>query len=133
MTFQSIYVTDGSTAYAFYSYADGGMKFVDGFQFIGLVIDGYVDGQDDSEDGAVLRSPDVNFVFKGNNRSSPSEIQHSLLLTSKNDNYETESSNIFFFFDVKNSRKLIQIRFNVSTYLYYNVGLHWTLCCSTEQ
>jgi len=73
------------------------MKFVDGFQFIGLIIDGYVDGQDDSEDGAVLRSPDVNFVFKGNNRSSPSEMQHRLLITIKNDNYETESSNILFF------------------------------------
>ncbi|WAR04750.1 MLP-like protein [Mya arenaria] len=63
-TFQSIYVTDGVRAYAFYSYKDGGMTFMSGSQFIGLIVDGYAEGEDNTADGSYLRQPDQNLIFK---------------------------------------------------------------------
>ncbi|XP_052803968.1 uncharacterized protein LOC128234050 isoform X2 [Mya arenaria] len=61
VTFQAIYTTDGTHAYALYSYQSGGMKFENGDQFIGYINDGYAFGEfDTSTDGSFLRRPDEN-------------------------------------------------------------------------
>ncbi|XP_060576455.1 sushi, nidogen and EGF-like domain-containing protein 1 isoform X2 [Ruditapes philippinarum] len=48
VTFQVIYVTDGEVAYSFFFYEGGSMKSVSNSQFIGLLVNGYADGLDDS-------------------------------------------------------------------------------------
>lgn len=60
MTFQVIYATDGTRAFAFYHYKNEGMLLSGGTQFIGTLIDGYAEGFEDSADGSYLRRPDLN-------------------------------------------------------------------------
>ncbi|XP_052806502.1 mucin-4-like [Mya arenaria] len=61
VTFQAIYTTDGTHAYALYSYQPGGMKFENGDQFIGYINNGYAFGEfDTSTNGSFLRRPDKN-------------------------------------------------------------------------
>ncbi|XP_060565921.1 alpha-tectorin-like, partial [Ruditapes philippinarum] len=50
VTFQVIYVTDGEVAYSFFFYEGDFMKSVSNLQFIGLLVNGYADGLDDSSD-----------------------------------------------------------------------------------
>ncbi|XP_053372749.1 uncharacterized protein LOC123561027 [Mercenaria mercenaria] len=66
VTFQVVYVTDGEVAYTFYYYKSGGMNFLSGSQFIGVLINGLPDGLDDSTDGAYLRQADdnLNLIFE---------------------------------------------------------------------
>ena len=60
MTFQVVYVTDGSRSYSFYYYKDGAMTITVGNVFIGILVDGGAVGFANSPDGSFLRSPDKN-------------------------------------------------------------------------
>jgi hypothetical protein len=57
-------VTDGEVAYSFFFYEGGFMKSVSNSHFIGLLVNGYADGLDDSSDGSYLRQADINLILE---------------------------------------------------------------------
>ena len=66
VTFQVVYITDGSKSYSFYYYKEDGMNIPYGRVFIGLIEDGIANGFTNSRDGSFLRRPDKNLFSGGN-------------------------------------------------------------------
>lgn len=57
-------MTDGESAYTFYSYGPEEMNIQSASLFIGLLINGKADGFSNSKDGSYLRRPDENLILE---------------------------------------------------------------------
>jgi len=63
VTFQVVYISDGGSAFAFYSYEKDGMLFDSVHVLIGHMYGGEIYGEYDSTDGTRLLRPDQNLLL----------------------------------------------------------------------